>query len=484
MVAGFTTLCPSRTVVTSFTPRRRVSDASHNTTTSIPNNDNNMNNDNGNNNSNNNNNNNTNTYEQGDWVWSIARTDQTVCCALSNEQVQVYDQQRLHLCTGYAHPAVDLQSDGISTLVSAGRDGTVAVFDIRQKQVAMKMGTTAAATHHHQTHTHGHAAAALESVSLGFNGTLVAAGSAKGKIHFFDLRQSDVAGKFLLGTYGDSHTDAVSQVQFASPTSSVLLSGGEDGLVCCFDTSQPTEELAVKSCLNIGTPLRRVGFCGDAITPEGVPTTVYCLTGSETACLWDWGSGGCLQNFGGFELRKHLTHTLAAAAVSTANQPRRQAPSFSVDYLIDAHWDTPSRSLVMAVGSVSGEAALMRLSSDNPDVWQPCHFLRGGHRGVVRAWCPLSSPTSPAQISVSAGEDARLVEWNHHYPSLSSSNEALRRPSLENTNAATMATSCGTDAMMHNGFGPSAATTTATGVRAGGPLRRQMKRHKASASPY
>ena len=439
---GFTTLCPSRTVVTSFTPLRRASDAASSTG---PNNDKLL----------------QDAYDQGDWVLCLAQGGNTVSCALSNGEVQVYDSQRLTMNASYGTPKhgqnvisqINYGPDG-TTLLSAGQDGTLVVYDIRQAQPVLK---TKAASN----------CASLESVSIGFNGTLAAAGSGKGKIHFFDLRQ----GGNLLGTYGDSHTDAVSQVHFSSASSSTLLTGSEDGLVCCFDTSQSTEESALKSCLNIGTPIRRVGFCGDATTPEGVPTTVFCLTGSETACLWDLGTGGCLQSFGGFELRKHLTQTLAAVALTTSNQPRYQAPSFAVDYLIDAHWDAHNRSLDMAVGSVSGEAAIMRLSSQNPGVWQPSHILRGGHHGVIRAWCPLASVS---HISVSAGEDARLVEWNHQSPSMNSANDVHRRPSLEKMTYGTS-----------NGLIHAAPTTTPSGVRsAGGPLRRQMKRHKTSTSPY
>ena len=431
-------LRPSRTVVTSFTPRRTVASEQqqqqqqqqwHHSS----------------------------EYEEGDWVLSLAASSSTelpatVSCALSNGEVQVYDGQRLHLLSSYnvssseaAHRHTTLFKDLVygpdgSTLVAAGQDGSLVVFDIRQKQPALKSATLSGA--------------ALETVSVGFGGSLAAAGSSKGKIHFFDLRNRGS----VLGTYGDSHTEHVSQVVFASETSPLLLSGAEDGLVCCFDTSQPTEELALKSVMNIGAPLRRVGFCGDG-KGENVPTSVFCLTGSETASLWNWETAHCLQNFSGFQLRQELTQSMAAT----------QTVPFSVQYLIDAHWDEADGEMVLATGNAEGDGALFRLSNDIPDRWKPSQFLKGGHRGVIRAWCPLSSA-----VSLSAGEDARLVEWHRGLHYVTSPPTNLLHKDTMNVGHHMERSGC-----------EQVAPPPAPGVRAGGPLRRQpQKRHKVASSPY
>lgn len=424
-------LRPSRTVVTSYHPHRTAMG------------DTNMRDD----------MNTTNSYEQGDWVLCLERSDSSLACALSNGEVQVYDPSRLHRVTQFQavtqcqdkDMVLDLNYASENLLVAAQRSGSLAVSDIRLQRPVLQAPPVGAA--------------ALESVSVGYNGVICAAGSSKGKVQFYDLRQQ---GK-LLGSYNDSHSEVVTQVHFASPTSGTLLTGSEDGLACLFDTRQPSEELAVQSVLNVGTPIRRVGFCTgrQAQHPSQRQNdntgarwmTVFCLTGSETASLWDVGSGCCLQRFGEGSLREQLGHTLTQSLSATSTP-------LTVDYLIDAHWDVDSSSLVMAVGNVAGEGALVRLSKDYPDQWQPCHWLRGGHRGVIRAWCPLSrtltSPNHPV-LSVSAGEDARLVEWNHH----------------RDEQFLMSATSCGR-----------ATTPPRLGIRTGGPLRRQVKRHRVSTSPY
>jgi hypothetical protein len=63
-------------------------------------------------------------------------------------------------------------------------------------------------------------------------------------------------------------------------TTSLIVTASEDGLACIFDTSQPLEETALQSVMNIGSPLRDVGFFGPSM--QGL----FCLTGSETMSVW------------------------------------------------------------------------------------------------------------------------------------------------------------------------------------------------------
>jgi len=55
--------------------------------------------------------------------------------------------------------------------------------------------------------------------------------------HFFDSR----SGR-KIGTYGDNHTDLVTQVVFNPKNLVELATGGEDGLVCLYDTRQVVEK--------------------------------------------------------------------------------------------------------------------------------------------------------------------------------------------------------------------------------------------------
>jgi WD40 repeat protein len=422
MNSVLSTLSPSRTVVTSFTPRKP----------SLPDN--------------------VTAFEEGDWVLrTTADTSSgTVSCALSNGEVQVYDQSRLHRVhtfqgndtTGSNHPTGtntvinDLISGPQHTIVTAGSDSQIIVWDLRQGTAALRTSIPAGQS-------------AL-SMSVGFDGYLAAVASNKARIHFMDLRQAGTTSgnnnnnnsNNILGSYADSHTDEVTQVHF-QPGTSVLLSGAEDGLACIFDTTQPTEEMALKSVMNVGTPLRHVGFCGADLS------AVYCLTGSETVSLWHWDSAVCQQEFGGNLLRERLVQPFGNR--------------LAIDYLVDAHWDAVTQELLMMTGSATGDAALFRLTERSPN-FEPCHVLTNGHRGVVRAWSPLSS-----SMLITAGEDARLCEWNRLGP------QAEQAPAPD---VSTPAKSSGMDMNGSTSFSRSLAPTPG----GGGPVRPQ-KRLKPSDNP-
>ncbi|CAB9500643.1 WD repeat-containing protein 89 [Seminavis robusta] len=345
-------LAPCRTVVTSFNPRKTPTSGDY--------------------------------FDDGDWVLSVLSSPTYISCAQSNGEIQVYDPRRLHVV--YSFPRVhdgmitDLvgappQQNADHILVSSGTDGRVCVLDLRQQQ------------QQHVSFSLPHSHEQALSVSMGYDGNLAAVGSSKAKIHFFDLRQASAP----LGSYVNSHTDEVTRVRFqhapeynfsASSTTSTagcLLSGSEDGLACVFDTTQPSEEAALKSVMNAQTSLRHVGFFGPNL--EGV----YCLTGSETLSLWNWDAAQCLADCS--DIRQTL----------------------GVDYLTNAHWDHRRNELAILAGCANGDACLsaMNVTQSNPTKLHTSHRLAGGHRGVVRDWCPIS-----AGLLVSVGEDARMCEWN------------------------------------------------------------------------
>lgn len=412
-------LSPSRTLVTSFTPRKPADD--------------------------------TFPFEEGDWVLCLASsssrrdsavTSPTISCALSNGKVQVYDQQTLHPFVSYRpgnsdnHIVTDLIYGPQDTLIAAGQDGSVVVTDLRKPDHAALQSTL---------HRTGNSQESALSVSLGYDSYLAAVASNKARVHFFDLRNPGT----ILGSYVDSHTDAVTQVTFHPGKPSVLLSSGEDGLVCCFDTTQPTEELALNAVMNIGAPCRRIGFCCADYS------TVYCLTGSETASLWDINTATSIEEFGASRLRESLS-----------------SGKLQVDYLVDAHWDATRQELLLCAGNSLGDAALYTCHiNQTPSYrWQASDLLVGGHRGVVRAWCPLATTSwAFSPLIITAGEDARLCEWNRL------GKQANSIPFVSNA--------VGTSAGRQN-YGKASAPYLYQRDRAGGPLRRERRHSKPSVGPY
>ena len=327
-----------------------------------------------------------------------------VSCALSDRSVRTYDAATHALAHGisraHSGPITDLchLTTGGSVVVTSGQDGYVRLFDLRQTSAPAATATALA--------DEGASKAAAEmqlprreealSVAIGYGGALAAVGGSRGLVHFFDLRSLGGASSptdgnrnpNLLGTYEDAHTEEVTRVRFqptsdlSGATTNTLVTAGEDGLVNIFDTSKPNEEEALSSVLNVGTPLRDVGFFG----PSG--EGLYCLTGSETMSVWHHDSAQRICDFG--DVRGQLG----------------SSAGMSIDYLVGCHWDGQALSLL--AGNSDGGAAIYRVDAGSIAL---SHTLVGGHRGCVRGFVSTRG-AAPRRHWITAGEDARLCEWN------------------------------------------------------------------------
>lgn len=336
-------------------------------------------------------------FEEGDWVLCVTSSPNNnafvpwVACALSNGDIQTYDQAKLHALQTYHHDALitDLVCDVSNphALIASAADGTVTIYDIRQAHTPAR-----------QLKLPRIGEEAL-SVSIGFDGAIAAVGSNKAKIHFFDVR----GGGGVLGTYNQTHTNEITRVRFqtiSSPgntmitTSPILLSAAEDGLACVYDTSQATEEAAIQNVLVVQSPVREIGFFGPQ--SEGI----YCLTGSESLQLYHKDDSVCRKDFG-IQMRQHLMQQLPENSGASQNNHR---PMTSIDYLVDCHWDTERQELQLLAGNGQGDAIVYQVGEHGISFQ---NRLRGGHRGVIRAWNFLSST-----MFVTVGEDARMCEWN------------------------------------------------------------------------
>lgn len=502
-------LSPSRTVVTSFNPRQTPAPPSHGSSS------NNLDYFSSNNNNTNNNASissiENNYYDDGDWVLCVTAsssinnnisssgtttTNPYIGCALSNNEIQIYDPQRLHNTMTYknVHGGNGIITDLVraspyqhqqfqNILLSSGTDGKICVIDLRSQQSPSNSS---------QAIIQGCLPRSGEqalSVSLGYDGYLAAVASNQAAIHFFDLRQSNQ----VVGSYINSHTNnEITKVRFQQPsvnafttntnnasstttTSPWLVSAGEDGLACIFDTSQPTEEAALKSILNVESPIRQIGFFGPNL--EGI----YCLTGSETISLWSWDTAQCIMT------DHNIRSTLGG-----------------VDYLVNAWWDCGKQELQLIAGCSNGDTCLTTLdprtlpSQAQPQQqpqqsfqpqqqqpmttpWKTTHIMAGGHRGIVRDWCPISS-----SILVTVGEDARLCEWNLMGRQFNSATTSSKKSSITSSSASITSTTQNnsTQAMTQRRMssGSMNASNNMDSSSGGGPVRRQ--RHKRTSGPY
>jgi WD40 repeat protein len=360
-------ITPSRTVVTSFQPKATV-------TSNLQPEDS--------------------YFEEGDWVLCVTASPKWMGCALSNGEIQVYDKERMHLLQSYHSTSLvtDLAVDHSNPnfLATSSADGSITLFDIRQRDPAFRMKLERPEEE------------AL-SLSLGFDGKITAVGSNRGKIHFFDVRSNHT-----FGTYHNAHTSEVTKVKFQTVSSfgttltstPTLISASEDGLACIFDTTQSSEEAALRNVLSVQSPIREVGFFG----PQS--EAIYCLTGDETVKLYSKDDSVCHKDFG-LQLRSHLSQQIQAH-IGSASCP--------IEYLVDCYWDASQQELLLLAGSANGEAGVFRVTEQSVS---PIHHLNGGHRGVVRGWAPLST-----NVFVTAGEDARVCEWNRLMRQISTGRKA------------------------------------------------------------
>lgn len=342
----------------------------------------------------------SNCYDEGHYVLHMANSkskssNPLLSCALSDQSVLTYDRETLKKVHSvqkcHSGPISDLcfsqignnSNPQVPMVVTSGLDGTVKIFDLRMN--ASQNGN-------------GVARAALEmkvpdnealSVSIGYDGALAAVGGSKGNIHFFDLRNvSSHNGTSTnpLGTYVDAHTEEVTKVRFQNvvgadgyETTSLLVSAGEDGLACIHDTSQPSEETALKSVLNVQSPLRDVNFFGPSL--EGI----YCLTGSETMSVWHHDSAQRMSDYG--DVRNMLSIN----------------SGIEINYLVGCHWN--GNELNLLAGNAQGDCAMFNVAANSITAKQ---VLKRGHKSCIRAF--VSS--SPHNYIITGGEDSRLCEWN------------------------------------------------------------------------
>ena len=300
-----------------------------------------------------------------------------------------------------------------SLLISASQDGTVKVFDLRNRSSSSAAIKSKLQLPNEEALT----------VSLGYGGTLAAVGTNKARISFFDLRYTsgNLPSGHWMGSYVDAHTDEVTRVQFQMVTDpnsqqqkTVLATASEDGLLSIHDPSQSSEDAALISILNIGTPLRNIGFFGPNY--EGV----YALTGNETMSVWHWDSAQKISDCGGDGLRGLLSNAVRG------NQAAGLEQDAAIEYLVGCEWrtvhdstaNTASPALHLLAGNSRGDGYIFRVDANQIT---PVSHLKGAHRGCIRDFCWSNNRL------ITGGEDARICEWD--ISSDSSYNNAAMTPS-------------------------------------------------------
>ncbi|KAL7549243.1 hypothetical protein ACHAWF_012531 [Thalassiosira exigua] len=378
-------------------------------------------------------------YDAGEYVLSVASpsssssasgssSSSVVAAALSDRSLVVHDFEANRVVRriegahdGPISEVSFLPRESGSSLLSAGRDGAVKVWDLRsssQNNPVAKMQLA-------------HPGEEALTFSLGYGGTLCAVGTSEGRVPFFDLRRAGGGdfGGALMGSYVDAHTEEVTKVRFQSiPPSrgssdprTVLATASEDGLVNVYDPSKPSEDEALLSVMNVGAPLRDAGFFGPNM--EGL----YCLTGNETMSVHHWDSAQRVSDCGGDGLRDALSQAVDSSNGKDGGKGNNgsngdamdEDEGKAVEYLVGCSWaSTPlsgdAPALHLLAGNARGDAYLFRVDAD---AIAPLARSKGGHRGCVRDFCWLDDDDDGGggvarRRLVTGGEDARLCEWD------------------------------------------------------------------------
>lgn len=225
----------------------------------------------------------------------------------------------------------------------------------------------------------------ISAVAASADGALLA--MALGRIiHFYDMRAGLAALTAPLAVYDESHSELVSQLAFHPSLPHYLLSGGDDGLVCIFDTRISGEQDAIVSVLSVGCSLARFGTFG----PHAA--FAYALDTTGGLSLWNCGSAERMGDFPALSMR-----------LSEAGLPGT--------YLVDCLYNEASNALYVLAGDDAGRLVWCAVT---PTDVKPVAPLTGGHTSTVRAAAGVLVQVGTAAgglVVFTGAEDGSVQQW-------------------------------------------------------------------------
>lgn len=195
------------------------------------------------------------------YLYALARIDDVLATIGSDDSLRLFDPSLKLLQKS------QLRDAGLSCLkpfskqafATAGRDGTIRLWDTRAKQAAQLAEPSGRAFSALACHDHV-IAAGTESTKEGLGDVSVL---------LYDTRNPSTP----LRNYAESHTDTITQLAFHPTQPNILLSGSTDGLVSLFDANVEEEEDALQQVLNPRSAVHCAGFLSQE--------EVYVLTTDE-----------------------------------------------------------------------------------------------------------------------------------------------------------------------------------------------------------
>jgi WD40 repeat protein len=342
----------------------------------------------------------------------------------SNQSLSLIDltsftsSQQFVSCHRDTITAIEFSRVNSHEIHSSSLDKTICFWDLRDRNLRFKISVT------EEVHTS----------SLGLNGNLLAVGVGN-EIHFYDLRSYGRP----LGVYSDCHTDIVTKLQFHPENPSILLSGGEDGLICSFNTAVPPQHDAVLSIMNTECSVRDFGYFGSNEGFEGI----YTISTIETLSFWHYPSAQRLSSYPNIRTGlgadylvncwyESASATVASDCFTTASNTRGGAqPQAAADkvYLLSGSHTGEGLIHEITPSSIEPKGSLERTAVSSSSASESsASSCSAGHNDTIRCVYPFgfkSPHHSPQNISsenplscglFTGGEDGAVCLWRYNRP--------------------------------------------------------------------
>jgi len=183
------------------------------------------------------------------YFYKLARAEGVLATIGSDDSLRLFDPTlKATSKTLPCHTGVScLETLSQKTLATAGRDGTIRLWDTRAQKAAEITEPSFRAISAIACHGGQYIAAGTDSAKEGLGDV---------SVMLFDIRNPIVP----LRNYAESHTDSITAMAFHPTQPNVLLSGSTDGLVSFFDVDQLEEEDALQQVLNPRSAVHCAGF--------------------------------------------------------------------------------------------------------------------------------------------------------------------------------------------------------------------------------